>query len=109
MCRNDLFSQHAGGTANAVVNVPVLVEIRSRNSFYGHPIPSAVSITVAICFMQKCEHSMLMLPGTVCVDRFTDFCLLGSSIRSNCNYRVLSFVNVVIFILFTEIIYCCII
>ena len=45
------FSPHIGGTADAIFNVlgcqfrdPVLVEIRSKNSFYGHPFPSAVSI-----------------------------------------------------------------
>ena len=45
------FSPHIGGTAGAIFNVigcqfrdPVLVEIRSKNSFYGHPFPSAVSI-----------------------------------------------------------------
>ena len=43
------FSQHTGGTANAVVNVPVFVGIHSRNNFYGHPLSSAVSITAAIC------------------------------------------------------------
>ena len=84
------FLQHTGGTANAVVNVldsesrdPVLVEIHSKNSFYGHPFPSAVSIRAAICFMRKCEHSILMFPGTVYVDRLTHLCLLETSIRSN--------------------------
>ena len=45
------FSPNTGGTAGAIFNVlgcqfrdPVLVEIRSKNSFYGHPFPSAVSI-----------------------------------------------------------------
>ena len=43
------FSPHTGGTAGTIFNVlgcqfrdPVLVEIRSKNSFYGHPFPSAV-------------------------------------------------------------------
>ena len=54
------FSPHTGGTAGAIFNVldcefrdPVLVEIRSKNSFYGHPFPSAVSIRVATSFLQK--------------------------------------------------------
>ena len=59
------------GTADAVVNVidcesrdPVLAEIRSRNSFYGYPFPSDVSIKAAICFVRKREHSIMMFPGT---------------------------------------------
>ena len=55
---------------------PVLVEICSRNSFYGQPFPSVVSIRAAIFFMKKCEHSILMFPVTVCVGRLTNFCLL---------------------------------
>ena len=50
-CRKDLLPSHTGGTAGAIFNVlgcqfrdPVLVEIRSKNSFYGHTFPSAVSI-----------------------------------------------------------------
>ena len=85
-----------------------LVEIRSRNSFYGHTFPSAVSIRAAICFMRKFEHSILIFTGTVCVDRLTHFAywsiLSVQTDESICNYRVFSFVNVVIFILFTEII-----
>ena len=84
------FSQHTGGTAYAVANVldcdsrdPVLVEICSRNNFYGHPFPSAISIRAAICFMRKCVLSILIFPGTVCVDRLTHFCPLEYSIRSN--------------------------
>ena len=49
--RKTCFSQHTVGTAGTIFNVlgcqfrdPVLVEIRSKNSFYGHPFPSAVSI-----------------------------------------------------------------
>ena len=44
-------SPHTGGTTGAIFNVlgcqfkdPVLVEIRSKNSFYGHLFPSVVSI-----------------------------------------------------------------
>ena len=95
------FSQHTGGTANAVANVldcvsrdPVLVEIRSGNNFYGHPFPSAVSIRAAICFMRKCVHSVLIFPGTVCVDRLTHFAhwsiLSVQTGESICNYRVFS-------------------
>ena len=51
------FSPHTGGTASAIFKVfdyefrnPVLVEIRSKNRFNGHPFPSAVSIRVASSF-----------------------------------------------------------
>ena len=94
------FSQHTAGTANAVANVldcdsrdPVLVEIRSRNKFYGHPFPSAVSIRAAICFMRNCVHSILIFPGTACVDRpiFAHWSILSVQTgESICNYRVFS-------------------
>ena len=45
------FSPNTDWTAGAIFNVlgcqfrdPVLVEFRSKNSFYGHPFSSAVSI-----------------------------------------------------------------
>ena len=66
------FSTHTGRTTGAIFNVldcefrdPVLVEIRSKNNFYGHPFPSAVSIRVATSFLQKSKHSTLINYGTV--------------------------------------------
>ena len=71
-CRIDLFSPHTGRTAGAIFNVldyefryPALVEIRSKNIFYGHPFPSAVSIRAAISFLRKSGHSILIYYGTV--------------------------------------------
>ena len=37
----------------------VLVEYCSKNSFYGHPFPSAVSIRAAIGFLRKSGRSVL--------------------------------------------------
>ena len=39
---------------------PVLVKIRSKNSFYGHPFPSVVSIRAATSFLRKTGHSILI-------------------------------------------------
>ena len=56
-CRKTCFSPHTGGTAGAIFNVlgcqfrdPVLVEVRSKNSFYGHSFPSAVSIRASLLY-----------------------------------------------------------
>ena len=38
---------------------PVLVAICSKNSFYGHPFPPAVSIRAAISFLRKSGRSIL--------------------------------------------------
>ena len=59
--------QYTGGTAGAIFNVldyesrdPVLVKNRSKNSFYGHPFPSAVSFRAATSFLRKSGHSILI-------------------------------------------------
>ena len=56
------FSQHVGGTLmqSSMCLDPALGEIRLRNSFYGHPFFSAVSIRAAISFLRKCGHSILI-------------------------------------------------
>ena len=66
MSKRPVFSQYTGGTAGATFNVldcesrdPVLVEICSKNNFYGHPFPSAVSIRAAISFLRKSGRSIL--------------------------------------------------
>ena len=38
--------------------VPVLIEICSKNSFYCHPLPFAVSRRAAISFLRKSGHSI---------------------------------------------------
>ena len=106
------FSHHTGGTAKAAVNVldcesrdPVLVEIRSRDSFYGRPFHSAVSIRAAICFMRKCEHSILVTylgcfleQCTMPTGLFYPFKLTSRFVIIGC----LVLLTVVIFILFLQ-------
>ena len=45
-------------TANQ--EIPFLVEICSKNSFYGHPFPTTVSIRADIRFLRKSGHSILI-------------------------------------------------
>ena len=79
-------SQHTGGTTAAIFNVldcesrdPVLVEIRFKNSFYGHSFPIAVSIRAAISFLRQSRHSATWNS----VDRLIHLSVLESSIRLN--------------------------
>ena len=45
-------------TANP--ETPFCKKNRSKNSFYGHPFPSAVSIRAATSFLRKSGHSILI-------------------------------------------------